>query len=742
MPRTATKSARKSASTLAPAEGPWHRLTQLAFLIAIVLVIVRATMSEAVRDELLPVPGTTAAPATPGAASGLFLDLLFCLPAMLVLVRRLVDGGYSLRFAWSHVAMLLLGAWTLLSASWASDKFIAIVNAAHWTTALVLLWAASQVVDSWLRLRLLGGVGFALLLVLLAQGYYYRLVDLPDLQREWKEHQADMLHQHGADANSTEAIQIGKNIESGDVVGFSVSRNTYAALLVFLGMVSLGIALQRLADRDHPGWVVPIAIVLVLSLLMLYRYVQSKTAYATPLLGAALIAVLWRRRDWISARSRRLYWITIVAFVIGIVAVMGHGLKHGSLFQLSLTYRWQYWVGAARLLVHHPWLGVGWGNFGQSYLGFRLPQAVEEIKDPHNFLIRALVELGIPGGLLMLVWMLRLWWELTQLPDCAAASDSARAPDAVHRGAILFLLLVPTIAVALNAVIAIDWQQKGPWIILELFKRAIFLLLLVAGLGIASLRSMQRQELDDRPAPWLLASILVAGGLFLLHNLIDFSLFEPGPMFVFALLCGGALGLRLKENPRRPFGTALTIGATVLGGVVWLVAAGGGAWNVALAESMAHDADEMVRAGQGGAAVPRLLDASRLVSINPDYAYRAALLAHDNPLMAREMLAAAITADPMSVRYHRAMAELDANQHEWTNSLAEYRKAVELDPNNIELRIEFAELLRRRGEVAEARRQYQRALELNDALPPQEIRRLPVPRADEIRAILRTRPES
>jgi hypothetical protein len=59
-----------------------------------------------------------------------------------------------------------------------------------------------------------------------------------------------------------------------------------------------------------------------------------------------------------------------------------------------------------------------------------------------------------------------------------------------------------------------------------------------------------------------------------------------------------------------------------------------------------------------------------------------------------------------------------------------------LDPNNIELRIEFAELLRRRGEVAEARWQYQRALELNDALPPQEIRRLPAPRADEIRAIL------
>ena len=555
--------------------------------------------------------------------------------------------------------------------------------------------------DSWLRLRLLGGVGFALLLVLLAQGYYYRLVDLPDLQREWKEHQADMLHQHGADANSTEAIQIGKNIESGDVVGFSVSRNTYAALLVFLGMVSLGIALQRLADRDHPGWVVPIVIVLVLSLLMLYRYVQSKTAYATPLLGAALIAVLWRRRDWISARSRRLYWITIVAFVIGIVAVMGHGLKHGSLFQLSLTYRWQYWVGAARLLVHHPWLGVGWGNFGQSYLGFRLPQAVEEIKDPHNFLIRA-GRAGNPrraaharvdaAALVGIDAASRLRRRIRLRPR------SRRGPPRRH----------PVFASGPNHR---GRAQRGDRHRLAAERPVDHSRAVQAGdfFPVAGRRPGHRDPSvhaaagAGRPArPWLLASILVAGGLFLLHNLIDFSLFEPGPMFVFALLCGGALGLRLKENPRRPFGTALTIGATVLGGVVWLVAAGGGAWNVAAGGiDGARRRRNGSRSGQGGAAVPRLLDASRLVPINPDYAYRAALLAHDNPLMAREMLAAAITADPMSVRYHRAMAELDANQHEWTNSLAEYRKAVELDPNNIELRIEFAELLRRRGEVAE-----------------------------------------
>src|SRR6516164_6488510 len=48
----------------------------------------------------------------------------------------------------------------------------------------------------------------------------------------------------------------------------------------------------------------------------------------------------------------------------------------------SLTIRWQYWVGATRLFMHHPWFGVGWANFGDSYLAFRLPLAVEYPKDP------------------------------------------------------------------------------------------------------------------------------------------------------------------------------------------------------------------------------------------------------------------------------------------------------------------------------------------------------------------------
>jgi O-antigen ligase len=255
------------------------------------------------------------------------------------------------------------------------------------------------------------------------------------------------------------SIQIGKNIEGGEVTGFSLSRNTYAAVLVLLGMVTLGVAIQRIHDGDHVGWIIPLAVILALALLMLYRYVFSKTAYATPFIGAGMLTLVWFSRRWIASNGRRLYWMGIAVLVLGCAAVIGHGLKHGTLLQLSLTYRWQYWVGATRLFIHHPWLGVGWANFGEPYLAFRLPQAVEEIKDPHNFIVRAFAELGIVGGVLMIAWMLRMWWEL-------AAGGGVRRTDAIVGGggsvgaspsrSMSSLLIVPLIAMALSPAVSIE----------------------------------------------------------------------------------------------------------------------------------------------------------------------------------------------------------------------------------------------------------------------------------------------
>src|SRR5256885_6452727 len=142
MPRTKARPARIPQSTAPaaplPPRGLW--LTRAAFVLTAALVVARSTMLETLRNPLDILPGAEPVPRGPGAGSGVVLDLLACLPALLVLARRAIDPAYALRFAWSLVPMALLALWTVASVAWAGDRFAAAVSGFHWLAACVLLW--------------------------------------------------------------------------------------------------------------------------------------------------------------------------------------------------------------------------------------------------------------------------------------------------------------------------------------------------------------------------------------------------------------------------------------------------------------------------------------------------------------------------------------------------------------------------------------------------------------------------
>ena len=231
------------------------------------------------------------------------------------------------------------------------------------------------------------------------------------------------------------------------------------------------------------------------------------------------------------------------------LAIIGHGLWHQNLVIDSLTFRWQYWVGAMRIFAAHPLVGVGWSNFGPYYLGARLPIASEEVKDPHNFLVRVLVELGMVGCIVLIAWLLKAAWELTR-PVFPPAPAKKTAPANAGNLALVSIALVASLAMAINIVASVDFSMASSrdggsaFILLDLLKRALWFALLMIGFAMVLFQSSHEPQLDERPGPWLLYGILIALAIFLLHNTIDFSIAETGPMFVFALLLGSALGVR------------------------------------------------------------------------------------------------------------------------------------------------------------------------------------------------------
>ena len=512
-----------------------------------------------------------------------------------VLLRRALDKTYYLHSGIAHLLAGLLGIWAILSTAWASDKYAAFINGSTLIAAAAMFWSTAQLVRSWSRLRLVSGACLGVLLICTAQGLIYRYIDLPDNLQHWKEIRLDEFRQRGWEETSFTAQQFERKFINGEIIGFYASSNTMAAMLVFMGIVAAGVAIQRLSNRDEPGWAGAITAAIIPALFVVFL-TQSKTAYLTPVIAGIMLFAIPRVRKFMLARRTVVFSCAVALIALAVAVVIGHGVYHHSLPGDSLNFRWKYWSGSWGVLKSHPWIGTGWSNFGLHYLQFRLPEASEEIKDPHNFIVRFFCELGIVGGMIALLMLARGAWEITFPAAPPAPSSKPKAPARLGES-LRPIIVIAMLAMAINIVASIEFHQDKSWVFLELMKRLLWLGLLVVAFAVAALRSSKDPVIDDRPAPWVIHGILVAIAIFLLHNTVDFSMFENGPMMLLALLCGAITGVRHPTSHgsrgRSPV-AAYICAASAVGWCAIAIVVGVPVFE---AEAKARDADEHVRQG-------------------------------------------------------------------------------------------------------------------------------------------------
>jgi len=184
--------------------------------------------------------------------------------------------------------------------------------------------------------------------------------------------------------------------------------NTFAGVLMCVLLIVGGGLLQ--------GWrgssaFLRIAWLIVAGLLLLCLILtKSRTAMLGGLVGGSWLVVQWLREvGWSLKRMLLgiggLIGMAIVALGLGMMSglldreVFTEGLK-------STSYRLQYWNGAAEVIGEHPLFGVGPGSFRPHYLKHKLPEASEEISDPHNLFL----DVWANGGVLPVLGLLWLGW--------------------------------------------------------------------------------------------------------------------------------------------------------------------------------------------------------------------------------------------------------------------------------------------------------------------------------------------
>jgi hypothetical protein len=690
-------------------------LNTTALVLALALVTSRCLTGEFLRDPSEVMPGANSAPRGVGAAIGVMLDLACCVPALLVLLNQSLTRTRR-RTGGAATFFLAFAALAAVSFCWASDRYAAAVGASHLLAAGALLWAMSQIVHDWQSASGIAAMCLGLLLCYLAQGIYYETVDLPDLRDRWVNDvggtRTKLLQQHNWAEGSFPAKQFALKILHGDLSTFFNSANTFAAMLALLGVVVTGLFLSRLHEKKSLA-----LLVLPIPFFWLLWLTQCKAAFVTLALAIGIFLILHFTSPILSLFRKTIYFLFIAVFLAGIALTVQYGLRHGNLHNDSLNFRWRYWIAASHIFREHPLLGVGWNSFGEHYLAVRLPAAPEEIKDPHNMLVRVLTELGIVGSGLFIAFLATAWWRMTQ-PTIPAPAD---------RGIITArsLMAAMILAFLINLYSTIDYSQISAYVFIEVIRRFLYLgLLLIAIIFVLNTRTKQ---LDSSPMKWFPAAIAIGLGLFLIHNLIDFAIFDPspGPLMLFALLTGTLLGLRSDQiAPAKWFWPRFGISAAI-----FLAAAGGFVAPVVLADADVQQADDLFRAGKMDQAIPLYSYAGRLVPYNPQYPLRQAeaLIYNNAPRLTIDAaIDAAIASDPrfteaylLRARYLQRQPTLDGPA-----IIDAYQHALALDPNEVTIRLEFADALKNLGNPHDAIEQYQKALWYNDQFPPDEAKRL------------------
>jgi O-antigen ligase len=219
--------------------------------------------------------------------------------------------------------------------------------------------------------------------------------------------------------------------DSREPMGLFALANTFGGCLSVCLILLLG-AFQG-GRQSSWGRLIPgvIAAGLIMWCLLLTK---SRTAWIGGAVGMTILALQLLPRAGNLRRLARFAGVGVVVLIAAAaLVVFAGGLDRQVISEApkSLAYRFQYWQATARLIADHPWWGVGPGNFRQHYLKYKLPEASEEINDPHNLFFETAATGGLISVLGLVIFLgLATYRSIQQTVQQSAESlgDSAQAP--------------------------------------------------------------------------------------------------------------------------------------------------------------------------------------------------------------------------------------------------------------------------------------------------------------------------
>jgi hypothetical protein len=460
-------------------------------------------------------------PSESAAAQGdglLAVMLWIALGALWLLSSVLGRGQLRFRFGWTDAAVVLLVTWHTVAAIWAATH-------ASPRPAVNMLWVwialglsfllARQLIVTDREARAVMAVMVGLAVALSGYGLYQYYHEMPMARAEFKEDSKKVLREAelSLEPGSRQHELFRIRLESPEPYATFALANSLAGYLAPWMIVAAGIAVTTLrGNRRSPIGPRAAACAVVIGVCLILT--KSRSAYVAAALGLLLVGVFCRqgktRLGWKlpTAMAASAAILVAAAFVFGPldVQVLSEAPK-------SLGYRLQYWQATREMIADHPLVGCGPGNFQAVYTQYKLPEASEEVADPHNFLLEVWATAGTPSLLALLAVLGGFAFTLARRRDPSrqprpgdpsdGPASVADASDYVLGGAAAGVLLSvpmggitsspPSLAAvglggplaALTVFVLLRWVRTGPRpIVLAVIGLVVLLVNLLAAGGI------------------------------------------------------------------------------------------------------------------------------------------------------------------------------------------------------------------------------------------------------------------
>jgi O-antigen ligase len=576
-----------SAETLSLPQRLGRALQQAAAVILLCLLVGRAFVAE--MPFRTPLPNLQVAQATDrgpvlsridrGELARVSFACLLLADGALWLAGAAVAGRLAVRRGTLAVLIVLFAAMGLASVHIAADKRSAMDTWLEQVAMMVGCFLAVQCLGDRRNLRALAVALAAVGGVLAAKGVLQVLVEIPQTVAYWRAY-----GNHSLAVGSAAERAFESRLLATTPTGFLGLSNPLASFLIVCLLAAAGLAADkcRRAVADWRTWrqgrakgeihMPTLAAMLTVLLALAVAAALIMTRSRGGILAAAAAVVVWaalmRWGGALAAHWRKAVAVAVALFLIGGLVVIAYGLKFDRLPSKTMTFRWHYWTGAAGMVKDHPRLGVGPGNFGAAYMQYRRPAAEETVKLPHNSIVEAVSQYGLPGGLayLAVVAVVLVGMCRPATADAPLAGAQAARPRRTWA-----LAIVLAAAAAISRWLFSDVGANPLLWLLDGLLPAVLLAVLTLAAGWFGGKLIEAQVLS--PGGLRVALACGVAGIFL-HSMVEMSLSMPAVATAFWIAGGACLGagggkVRNLSLLRWPLAGIAAVGLIVAVAICW-----------------------------------------------------------------------------------------------------------------------------------------------------------------------------